>query len=304
MAEDNLSAGTEAGSVDAAAAEIAKLLAGPQGPAEPDQEPVQPTPDTAEAEPVEDTNSSEEAALAETPAVASEDAPTPQAKPQAQQPVIPATQAQPQQPSATSTVQSQLSQLNQAIPVMQAQLAQAFPEVKTADDLVKLASEDPARAVAYSAMRDKLNGFVALQQQTQAAYKNEYVATEQAKLHSLIPDLADKEKGPAIQAKLLARAREAGYSDSQIEWASASDVHLLYQAMQFQEMQLTRAAEEKAKAAAITQAKAKAAKAPPVQQPGVQRPNASRDEKAREGMDRLRKTGSVDDAAAVFRQII
>lgn len=268
-----------------------------EGEAPAQAEEAQPEP---EEEPATEQNTDAVAAEAETTVDTPEQGKTiehPKVEPQP----VPRVQQAATREADPSTALANLTQLNQAIPMMQAQLAQAFPDIRTPDDLVRLASEDPARVVAYNAMRDKVSGYVAMQQQAQAAYRNEYVAAETSKLYKLIPDLADKEKGPAITARLFARAKDAGYSDEQIAWASASDVHLLYQAMQFQEAQAKALAAEKALADSIAKAKEKAKDAPKVQKPGSAAPVISKGaEKDKDLRERFERTGHPDDLAALL----
>lgn len=293
-------------SEDEAAAAIHALLVREQNapaPQEDDTEeeaPAQPEEPATEAEEAPEPNTDEVAAEAEKTVATPEQGTITEPPKVEPQPVAPAPQAA--TPAANpSTAQAALTQLNQVIPVLQAQIAQAFPDIRTADDLVRLSTEDPARVVAYNAAREKLNGIVAMQQQAQANYRNEYVASETEKLHKLIPELADKEKGPALGAKLLARAQEAGYTEEQIRWASASDVHLLYQAMQFQEAQAKALAAEKALADQIARAKEKAKDAPKVQKPGTSAQVVSKGaEKDKELRERFERTGHPDDLAALL----
>jgi hypothetical protein len=198
-----------------------------------------------------------------------------------------------------------INQLNTIIPHLEAAIKGEFADIKTKDDLYALA--DP-RSPQYNVERynaaiiafSKLND--ATQARDQAAQEqlkqhNEKMqawrAAEQEKVGKLIPELNDPNKGPALARKLQDFATKQGYTAQQLGNASAADFALLHRAMQFDDLQAAKAA-----------AQAKAAKAPPVQAPGVQRPNAGKEDKIRSDFERLKKTGRVDDAAAVFRHLL
>jgi hypothetical protein len=121
------------------------------------------------------------------------------------------------------------------------------------------------------------------------------------KLHEMLPETADPEKGPALIAKLRRAAHERGFSDEQIRGASASQIVMLYEAVQYQDRTAADAAKVKAEAKAIEEAKKKAADAPPVQKPGVaSQKQDKKAEKIAELEKRFEKSGKVDDLAALL----
>ena len=183
---------------------------------------------------------------------------------------------------------------------LQTAMAGEFGDIKTHQDLLRVAQEDPLRYNRYvihnsqlqavQAEKAKLDGE---QQKLNNQRFTEWQQAEIKKLPDLIPELKDEAKAPALVAKLRAFALSKGYTDQQLRGASASDFATLNDAMNFRDM----------KAAQIQAAK-KAANAPPVQKPGAARQTDGKAETARTDFNRLRKTGSVNDAANVFKSIL
>ena len=308
------------GSIDEAALAIQALMDGPaqqDAGAEPGED--QDIEDTAaaieaqqpsEAQPEADApaqeqteqNTVEEAPEGDKPDASAQAEPV-QAPVQAQAPQPVVTQPVPQvaAPQAIpSTAKDQLAQLEQAVPILQGQLNAAFPDIKNDDDLQRVAMEDPARAIAYTAAERKVQSVVRARDNAQAAYRNEWLATQTAELHKAIPDMADPQKGPALGARMTAFAKSIGYTDDQIKWASAADVIMLHESMLYREGQSAAKAKAEADAKALEQAKKKAAEAPPVQKPGAAKPTTGKADKLKELEERASKTGRVDDLAALL----
>lgn len=305
-------ADVEGGSIDAAAIAINDIfkreLGGDDPAPQPDPAPApepEHVPDAARLEGEDLPNTDEEAPQGDTPVEASQDAPEPQLKAEAPEP----KQVPQAQPKAAPTTQQnnaaqQLHQLSQHINQLQAGLQVAFPDIKSLEDLKRLAVEDPARVIAFNAHERELQVARAYLPQVQAAAQAEWEQAETVKLHQLIPDLKDNAKGAALREKIAAYALEAGYSPQKLQTVSAVEVKALHDAMQYRSMKAQQDAEAKKQADAIVEARKKAADAPQVQKPGAQRPADSAADKAQELRARLRKTGDVDDAAKVFAQIL
>lgn len=290
-------------SIDGAAQAIQALLARDANP-QPAPEPTpEPAPQASEPEP---EITSEAAPEGDTPVVTAE-AEAPQEQPTqaqtVQQPVIQAQQPAVPDPNIAARSQ-QLNQLNQLVPQLQGQLAALFPDIRSLDDLARVATEDPARALAYQVQERRLQVAQQYQQALHAQQRSDWERSEAAKLEKLIPDIADPQKGPELKNKILKFAREQGYTDQQIALAGAADVALLHEAMMYRASVAQKAAEAKAQAKKIEEAKNKAKDAPPVQKPGTARSATSKDEKARGDFERLQKTGRIDDAARVFRHLV
>ena len=192
----------------------------------------------------------------------------------------------------------------QAVTALTAQLEHAiageFSDIKTHQDLLRTAQEDPARYNRYVIHQGQLQALQAEKQrvegeqnQVNLAKFREWQKGEVEKLPDLIPELKDPAKAPGLVTKLREFAQSKGYTDQQLTMATANDFATLYEAMNFRDM----------KAAQIQAAK-KAANAPPVQRPGAQRDTNSKEEGLRTDFNRLRKTGRVEDAANVFKSIL
>jgi hypothetical protein len=290
------------GSIDEAALAIEALMRGetaaPSGPTDEEEQiaaqiEAKSAPEAPATE--QPTNTGEEAPSGELPVAPAQAESAPQAKVEpapAPKPIPVATQ-----PATQSTASDQLAQLNQLVPVLQANLLNQFPEARDRGALLKMSVEDPARYVAFQAHFADLQNAQAIQAQAQAAYANEWDAREASKLRELLPETADPVKGPVLAAKLRDYAKECGYSEQQIRWAAASDVKMLHDAMQFRDRAAADEAKAKAEAKAIEEARNKAKEAPPVQKAGVASKTDTKADKLKELKERAEKTGRVDDLA-------
>jgi hypothetical protein len=295
------------GGADEAANAIQALFdKGPQVQA-PEPEDETPAP-AAEAAPVEaapaveeETQTPDEVAAEAEPAEPSqEENPTPViTKAPEPAPVAPKVADAPAQDKLTATTEL-LTQLNTLVPQIQARMAAAFPDIKTFDDLEKLAAEDPARYFQYDVLSKRLTEATQAQARASAEYRAHWTQQEAVKLGNLLPEWNDPVKGPALKQSLTDFAKEVGYSDAQIAQAGASDIVLLRDAMQFREAKKQEQAKAVAHAAALKEAQKKAANAPPVQKPGVTRQTDKGTEKIKELEERLSKTGHLDDVAMLL----
>lgn len=205
--------------------------------------------------------------------------------------------------------------LNVHIPQLQAAIKGKYPDIQSEDDLIALADPnspkyDPMRYNSFQADAARLQkaardreSAMQEQQKTESERLQAWRTEQQTKIGELIPELKDTAKGPALAQKLWAYAQEAGYGREQMERASATDVHLLYQAMLYRDIKATDAAKVEQAAKDLEAAKAKAAKAPPVQTPGT-RQTSAKDEKIQADYERFKKSGHINDAADVFRHIL
>jgi hypothetical protein len=126
------------------------------------------------------------------------------------------------------------------------------------------------------------------QEQDAAQRLQAHLAREQQKLHEFLPDLADRTKGPAIKADLLAAGEEYGYTPEEVE--SVVDhraIRLLHDAAQYRKLLARKAALGKApEGKTLT--------------PGPKASVPSGTKARGAAYDRLKKTGSKEDAVAVF----
>lgn len=294
---------------DSAARAIEALLSRPGGTADPKDPDASAAPATAApqtpAEPTPAVVAAPEAAAAEPKIETSVTPPEPKPEPpEIKEYRAKAREADTAKLEANTARDQLLNQLNSLIPQFQASLRGEFADVKTEDDQLKLMETDPDRYNRYVIAQTKLQRAVASQQTLAAQRFQEWQKTEKTKLNELLPDLADPEKGPKLTQDILSFAKKNGYSDQQITMASASDITLIHKAMLWERGEAQRQTDAKTQQAALEAAKAKAAGAPPVQRPGTQRPDASKQEKVDEDFKRLQRTGTVNDAAAVFRHIL
>ncbi len=155
----------------------------------------------------------------------------------------------------------------------------AFADIKTVDDVTRLANEDPFRYLQWQAHQTKLQAVNAenerartQQTQKQQSEWAEHVQKENALAAEYIPDLADKVKGPALTQRAADRLTELGFKPEELaKLANGQDKLSLYdhriQQLIFSDLKLTD----------IQNAtKAVAAKPiPQVQRPGISRPAGS-----------------------------
>ncbi len=287
-----------------AAAAIEKLLAGETEAGPIDQPEPQPE---AQAAPAEETPASEDV---ETPAQDT----AAEAKPEASKPVTspqnsPELDARLQEADrvkqeATAARDKTLAILNTVTTQLESQINGDFGDIKTQADVITLMKNDPARYNDWAVRQQQLQFARNMQQQTQAEADKTRMDAEGAALGKRIPELLDKEKAPALVAKLKDFATKQNISaERQARW-TADDVVLLHTAMQSADKVAAYESQRATDAKKLEEAKAKAAKAPPVQKPGVARSESSKDEAAKTDFDRLKKSGRVDDAADVFRHIL
>lgn len=96
-----------------------------------------------------------------------------------------------------------------ALQVLQAQTANEFPDIKTHDDLVKLATDDPFRAIQYQARQQQL---AALHQEVQSNEAKRLQSEKQkfddwskeqdSKFDAQFKEFTDPEKGPKLREGL------------------------------------------------------------------------------------------------------
>lgn len=192
-----------------------------------------------------------------------------------------------------------INALNSLVPQMQSAIRGEFADIKNIDDLENVARTDPERYNRFVFAQARLQQATTAQQQAQEVAnkeKNELArqawSAEQSKLLKLMPELTDPVKGASIAKNLQDYALKIGIKPERLTGYTADEFVALNKSMQFDNLEAAKAAANK-----------KAASAPPVQRPGVTRPGATKDEKLKTDYERLQKSGRVDDAAAVFRNL-
>src|SRR3990167_5134222 len=133
-------------------------------------------------------------------------------------------------------------------------------------------------------------GRVAEQQEAEALeHQESLLVEEQRKLHEVLPDLADRVKGPALKARLVAGAESYGYNQADVE--SVTDhraIRLLHDALAYRDLLQRKAQLGKTTTTSSLPPGRTTEQVVPV-------PRARR-----EAYDRLKKTGSHEDAVEVF----
>lgn len=301
-------------SVDAASQAIAALLARPGGTADPAEQDDEPAAQPVKAAEGADTEPATEEK--DTPAVdvEADDAKTTQPDPK---PIARETdetdrkvkEAETAKAESTAARDQLLTTLSQLTLQLDAAIKGEFQDIKSIDDLYALADQrspkyDPDRYNRYVIAQAKLRDASSQQSQLADAKMKEWRASETDKLHKIMPELKDPEKGPALANKITKFAKDRGYTDQQIGLAGANDIAIIHDAMLYRESQAKAATAATKAKADLEAANKKAAVAPPVQKPGTSRSTNGKDEKAQDDFRRLQKTGSVQDAASVFRSIL
>lgn len=179
----------------------------------------------------------------------------------------------------------------------------AFADIRTVDDVTKLANEDPFRYLQWQAHQTKLQAVNAEAQRAKETSTKEQQATwatfvaDQNKLAvEYIPELADKDKSLALTTKAGDLLRDLGFTQEDLNGFSAGEKvspfdhriqRLLFNALKFNEV---KSAPPKAIPKPV----------PAVQRPGVAAPRGNTDA-IQASRSKLTSTGSVDDAYALYQ---
>jgi hypothetical protein len=170
--------------------------------------------------------------------------------------------------------EAQLPALMQAL---QEANAGAFGDIKTVEDVTKLAAEDPFRYLQWQAHQQKMAAVNAEMERANGEKSKaehskwtQHIQEENAKAAEFIPELADKDKGQALVQRVASELLpELGFKDSELaDLASGKSKLSIY------DHRIQRLLAESLKLRDIQKAKtAVAAKPlPPVVKPGTARP--------------------------------
>jgi len=178
--------------------------------------------------------------------------------------------------------------------------AGAFADIKTVDDVQRLAAEDPFRYLQWQAHQQKLQAVAYEQEQAGKRQQQEHLASwtkfqndENAKAAELHPELADPEKAKHLREGVVELFRDKGFTETDLNNMAAGATYspfdhrwqsILVDALKYREAQ-------KAKPVAV------AKPVPPVQRPGVAPPRgAAKTENLQALSAKLDRSGTVDDA--------
>ncbi len=173
-----------------------------------------------------------------------------------------------------------------------------FSDLKSQEDVVKLASENPARYLQYdaalkSAMAARQEAQMFDQQQAQAKLKEltDFRMAENQKLAELA-DINDEASATAFEKQIHGFAEQIGIPKERIAQYRAEEILLMRDAMRYRNAVAKKTAAQKA-----------AAPLPKVIRPGAQPQSGSlsRETQIAQLSQKLRKTGSEKDAAALIK---
>ncbi len=198
------------------------------------------------------------------------------------------------------------SALPQLLQTLQQQQAGEFADVKSIQDVERLAREDWPRYLQWDLAQKKV---AAVQQEMQAAQLRQHTEKQQkfaefAKRQDdlfveKVPDMADAKKMAALQSSAVSTLKAIGFDEAELgqAWQGQRDLSLRDHRVQLliRDASLWRDAQAKAKAAATKPV-------PPVQRPGAAQPAGAQREQQIQNLDkRLEQSGSLKDGLALLR---
>lgn len=189
--------------------------------------------------------------------------------------------------------------------LLQAETNAAFADIKTQQDLDRLAAEDPVRWVQYQNQQTKLATVqreiqnATERQESERAQKFELFAQkEDETLKDFVPELADPEKARKLGNSAISTLKEIGFTDQELAklWNGREQVsirdhriqRLIVDGVKYREAQA-------AKKAAVATPK------PPVQKPGVAQPKgAAAHAQVQALQQKAAESGSLKDGVAAL----
>lgn len=188
---------------------------------------------------------------------------------------------------------------------LQDQQAGEFADVRTVDDVNRLAKEDPFRYLQWDAHQKRM---AAVQMEIQNAQNRqaqekaikwgEFVQRQNELAIEKIPELADKAKAAALKDAAVEVLREKGFSDQELAELAHGVKNVSIQDHRMQMLIYDAIRWRNAQAASV---KAAAKPVPPVQRPGVAQARVSADDaKIQELQRKLDQTGDARIAAELI----
>lgn len=158
---------------------------------------------------------------------------------------------------------------------------------------VKVA-EQTQKEKQLQAVRAEQAKIATQQQLEQAQSLRNHLAAESGKIAAVIPEYADKEKGAKVRQDIREYAKSIGWTDQELGSVYDSRAVLsLYEGMQYRKLMSNKPAVNK-----------KVSEAPKMVKPGTTKAQASEREQIKRDKARLRETGNVRDAAAIFERFL
>ncbi len=182
--------------------------------------------------------------------------------------------------------------------------AGAFADIRTVDDVTKLASEDPLRYLQWQAHQTKMQAVqqeMHRAQERQSKEKSEtwgqFVTKENQLFIDRVPEFADKAKAAELTAKAVDVLHDVGFADQELAEMASGRKSIPIHDHRFQLLLLDGIKYREAQKARQTVA---AKQVPPVQRPGTAKPKgAGIAEEIQNLSAKLERTGSLKDAQAL-----
>ena len=179
-----------------------------------------------------------------------------------------------------------------------------FGDIKTQEDVEKLANEDWPRFARWQAHQMKVDAIAreanAAQERQQAAFKqqwSDYAAKQDQLLNDRAPELADKSKAEKIAKAAQDVLKDVGFTTEELAQAWNGEASLSLRDHRTQLLILDAVKYREAKA----NVKPAAKPVPPVQRPGVSRAPTSADDAEIQALQkRFERSGNPRDAAALL----
>jgi len=201
-------------------------------------------------------------------------------------------------------------QYEAALPLLLAHLQQQqageFADIRSFDDLQRLATEDPFRHGRWQVHQMRVAEVARQVEEARQRQSNEnrqrfaaFAKRQDELLTEKIPEMADKARAEKLQSMALTMLKEIGFTDRELSDSFNGRLNLPIRDHRLQHIVhdaiLWRDAQEKARVAA-------AKSVPPVQRPGVSQPRGAAHAAQIQNLTRrLETSGSLKDAAALLR---
>lgn len=220
--------------------------------------------------------------------------------------------AQAERQAAEQVRQHYESQLPILADAIQAQVNAEFADIRTWDDVRKMAREDPARYTDWQARQGQAQALQAEVKAAQERFQQEQVQrahqfyeTETKRFNELAPEFADPKRGAELREEAVTTLVEIGFPRELIAqaWQTGDSIPVHDHRFQLLVRDATRyRAAQKNVTKAKTVAAATPKPAPQVQRPGpATSPKDAVSEHVRNLDSRLTRTGKVADALALMK---
>lgn len=174
-------------------------------------------------------------------------------------------------------------QYESALPILlqslTASYSQEFADIRTMDDVQRLATEDPLRYTKWDAQQKRLAGIqqeIIASQGRQSAEKqqrlSEFIRRETELFAEKVPEIADETQRGKLQSAAVSVLRDLGFKDDELGryWRGESDLSIHDHRVQLLIRDAIQLREAREKAKQVV-----AAPKPPVQRPGVSKPKGA-----------------------------